>query len=108
MADEDEIDEELAALDPSDPASGARAKGSGARSVELFYGELIRRARGKKGAELEAEIERFKDRLIERNVSVAPPALRDELRRRFRGLLANDPGLREIVGRIRRAAVAER
>lgn len=103
MADEDEIDEDLQALDPSDPSSGPRAKSRGARSVELFYGELLRRAQGKNGAELDAEIERFQERLIERNVSAAPAALRDELRQRFRSLLMNDPALRRIVESLKRS-----
>lgn len=106
MADEDELDDELRALDPSDPSSGPRAKSSVSLSFEVYLGEFQRRSAGLTGDELESEIARFMDRLVERHVKAVPRPLRDELRGRFRSMLANDPTMSAMLNAFRRAAAA--
>lgn len=101
-ADRDEDDAQE--IDDLDPASGPRAKKPPSEAVQLFVAELRGRVRGLEGDALELECDRFLDRMIERQVAVAPERLKARVRETLRELLATDPAFVALRGDLRAAA----
>ena len=99
---EDESEDEMLATDELDPVSGMRKKQPG-EGIYLLIAQLRARAEGLDGAELDAEIERFKDKLIERHVKVAPDAMREEMRETFREMLELNPTIGAMIEELRQA-----
>jgi len=102
MAEKKEREEQGAgALDDLEASSGPRAKGAG-DDVQVLFAQLKMRAQGLEGAELEQEIDRFFDKLIDRHAKVVPEHLRAEHRKLLRGMLEEDPTLRAMTDDLRR------
>lgn len=108
MANEDDdapdvADDELDALADHDPSSGPRRKRSLSLELQLLIAELRARSTGLTGDELEAEITRFMERLVEHHLTRLPRALRGEMRDVTRMHLRRDPKLQELLNALRRA-----
>jgi hypothetical protein len=95
---------EGASAEGAEEASHERVKRAVPDRVQLYVAEFRRRAAGLAGDELEAEIARLMDRLIERQLAVAPEGVRPELRRTLLSLLANDPAFAPMLAELRASA----
>jgi len=101
----DEEDEETPVIDDDvDPESGARVKRKPGDAIQLLVAELRGRARGLEGAALDAECDRFVERVIERHVAVAPERLKVTVRQTLRRHLETDPAFVGLIGDLRAAA----
>lgn len=69
--------------------------------VEMYVAEFRRRSAGLSGDELEAEIARLMDRIVERQLAMAPEGVRPELRETLKRLLANDPAFAPLLAELR-------
>ena len=105
-AEDDEIDaiDVASAGYDEDPASGKQAKRTSPAGLQLLMAEFRRRSTGLQGAELEQELELLVDRIVDRHVAVAPPALRAQMRASIKGLLDHDPTLGAAVQNLRAKA----
>lgn len=83
-----------------DPSSGPRAK-SGHEDVGLLVASFRARAEGLDGAELEQELSRLLDRLVERNVKIVPEPLKEKARELLRTQLLEDPTLKALIQDLR-------
>jgi hypothetical protein len=81
--------------------SGTQAKEAIPDRVQLFVAEFRRRSAGLQGEELEKEISRLMDRIIERHLSVAPEGVRADLRETLLTLLKNDPAFAVMLEELR-------
>jgi hypothetical protein len=90
--------------EPADGGSARRAKDPVPDRVQLYVAEFRRRSKGLAGEELEAEIRRLMDRIVERHLAVAPEASRPELRETLLLLLKNDPAFAVMLNELRESA----
>lgn len=72
--------------------------------VEMYVAEFRRRSAGLSGEELEVEIARLMDRIVERQLAMAPEGVRPELRETLKRLLANDPAFAPMLAELRSSA----
>ena len=91
-------------LREDEPASGPRAKRSPSAMLQLYLADFRRRAEGLEGSDLEREITRLLERMLEAHVGTAPAALREGLREHLSGMLMSDPTLGDMVDDLRRAS----
>ena len=106
-ADEDDIasfDDDAEVLDDREGASGKRIKKSAAPGVEALFAAFVERSKGLRGAEFERELDGLIDEIVERNLSVVPAGIRDELRDTMRSYLESDPTLSSMVSELRGAS----
>lgn len=85
-------------------ASHERVKRGVPDRVELYVAEFRRRSAGLTGEERETEIARLMDRIIERQLAVAPEGVRPELRETLLRLLKNDPAFAPMLAELRGSA----
>jgi hypothetical protein len=97
------VDGDTPMVDGQEPGSGQRVK-SGPPSVQSLFDDFAMHSKGLTGAEFEQELDLLIDRIVERNVALAPPALREGLRDTMRSYLENDPTLTSMVAELRAAA----
>ena len=88
----------------NEDASHEREKRAVPDRVQLYVAEFRRRSAGLTGDELEAEIGRLLDRIVERQLAMAPEGARPELRETLKRLLANDPAFAPMLAELRSAA----
>jgi hypothetical protein len=105
---EDEAEKRRAAQKAQlDPESGTRKKGP-SDAIQLLVADFRRRAVGMSGAALDAEVDAFLDRVMERHIAVAPEAMQPELREAFKKRLESDPTMQRMLVELRAAAARER
>jgi hypothetical protein len=101
MANEKEKKNEAARQDDLEAASGPREKGS-TDDLQILVAQLRQRTVGLTAEELETEINRFFEKLIDRHAKVVPEALRAEHRKLLRDMLEADPTLQAMTADLRR------
>ncbi len=97
MAKREEASEEDEVASAGEPSSGTRKKARPSARVQLHLADLRGKTEGLEGAALEAAIDAWVDKTIERHSKTAPAALRDELRRAMRVMLESDPVVSAVV-----------
>ncbi len=101
MAEKKERTEEDAPLENLEASSGPRAKGA-TDDMQILIAQLRQRVQGLTPAEVEEEIQRFFEKLIDRHAKVVPESLRAEHRKLLRNMLEEDPTLRAMTDDLRR------
>jgi len=90
----------------NEDASHEREKRAVPDRVEMYVAEFRRRAAVLTGDELEAEIGRLLDRIVERQLTITPEGARPELRETLKRLLQNDPAFAPMLAELRSSASA--
>ena len=93
--------DESAPPDELEVSSGPRAKGV-SEDLQILLAQLKQRTQGLTPAEIEEEISRFFDKMIDRHAKVVPEHLRAEHRQLLRTMLEEDPTLRAMTDDLRR------
>jgi hypothetical protein len=101
MANENEKKKEVARPDDLEASSGPREKGN-TDDLQILVAQLKQRTVGLTRDELEDEIHRFFEKLIDRHAKVVPEALRGEHRKLLREMLEEDPTLQAMTEDLRR------
>ena len=97
-------DETASSTDDLDAASGPRRKGPPSEAVQLLVAEFRRRSAGMSGSDLDAEVDRFIERMIERSARVAPETMAPHVREMLRSRMREDPTLLAMLGDLKAAA----
>lgn len=72
--------------------------------MKALFAEFRKRPRALSGVDFERELDRFIDRLVERNLEATSVGVRDDLRETARSYLEGDPILSSMVAELRAAA----
>lgn len=86
-----------------EPSSAPRERGVG-EQLQLQIASFRARAEGLRGAELDAEVDAFLERLMERHLTLAPESMRDGMRREMRQLIETHPTMQRMLRELRAAA----
>jgi hypothetical protein len=105
-ADEDAKSDPDAEVEDTDAVSGERAKRSSAGGFEMMLADFRRRTEGLEPHEIDEEVDRFLDKMVERHVMVAPKAMRDSLRETLKTAVASDPIFAKMIAEMRASAQA--
>ncbi len=100
MAGQKDPKNDKALPDDLEVSSGPRAKGA-SDDFQILVAQLKQRTEGLTREEIEEEIQRFFDKLIDRHAKVVPEKLREEHRKLLRATLEEDPTLRAMTEDLR-------
>ena len=101
------VEKKIGPTPVNEDASHEREKRAVPDRVEMYVAEFRRRAAGLSGDELEVEIGRLLDRIVERQLTMAPEGVRPELRDELKRLLQNDPAFAPMLAELRRSLPAK-
>jgi hypothetical protein len=108
MAAEKKIGPAASGTPVDEDVSHEREKRAAPDRVEMYVADFRRRAEGLSGDALEVEIMRLTDRIIERQLAMAPEGVRPDLREELKRLLQNDPAFAPMLTELRRSAAAKK
>lgn len=94
-------EDEARAPSSLEASSGPQEKGA-SDDLRILLAQLEQRAQGLPPSEVEEEIARFVDKLIDRHAKVVPENLRAQHRALLRDMVEQDPTLVAMLGDLRR------
>jgi hypothetical protein len=89
--------------EPLEPSSGPRPKGQD-DDIRLLLASFKMRVQGLDAEELESEIERLLNRMVDLQVKAIPEKMRPEARELLHASLRDDPTLGAMIGKLREGA----
>jgi hypothetical protein len=103
MAREDEKPDGAGAPDGDDASRKQATKGPSAQ-LQILLADFRTRSKGLEGPELQAELDRLIEKMVDRAAGVAPPAVRAKVRDAIYEMLLNDPTMKTLMDDVRRTA----